>query len=191
MPSTDVGRILLPIARAAIGRELGLGHVASETAPWLLEPGACFVTLTRHGELRGCIGTLQARRTLLADVKANAMAAAFHDAHFSPLIAQELEHTGIEVSLLSPMQVMTFASEADALAQLRPGIDGVVFEFGARRSTFLPQVWEQLPDPGQFMAQLKHKAGLPASFWSSEVRLQRYTVRKWRESDLASSQQAA
>jgi uncharacterized protein len=191
MPSTEIGQVLLPIARAAIARELGLRHVADESAPGLIEPGACFVTLTRHGELRGCIGSLEAHRTLLADVKANAVAAAFHDARFSPLSAQELEHTEIEVSLLSPMQVMAFASEADALAQLRPGTDGLVFEFGTRRSTFLPQVWEQLPDPRDFMAQLKQKAGLSASFWSSEVRLQRYTVSKWKERDLVSSKQSA
>lgn len=184
MPSTNPGQILLPIARASIARALGRSHDASEEVSWLHEHGACFVTLTQQGELRGCIGTLEARRTLLADVKANAMAAAFHDPRFSPLAARELDRTDIEVSLLSPMQAMAFSSEAGALAQLQPGIDGVVFEFGARRSTFLPQVWEQLPDAGEFMAHLKHKAGLPASFWAEGVRLHRYTVSKWKEADL-------
>jgi len=191
MPSTNPGHTLLPIARGAITRALGRNHGASETAPWLLEPGACFVTLTQQGELRGCIGSLQAHRPLLTDVKANATAAAFRDPRFSPLAVRELEHTEIEVSLLSAMQPLTFDSEADALAQLQPGIDGVVFEFGARRSTFLPQVWEQLPDTQEFMARLKHKAGLPASFWDAQVRLQRYTVSKWKESDLGSERQAA
>jgi uncharacterized protein len=191
MPSTDTGQTLLPIARASIARALGRTHAASETAPWLLEPGACFVTLTQQGELRGCIGSLQAHRPLLADVKANALGAAFRDPRFSPLSVRELEHTEIEISLLSAMQPLAFASEAEALAQLRPGIDGVVFEFGARRSTFLPQVWEQLPDTQAFMAHLKQKAGLPASFWAAEVRLQRYTVSKWKESDLASARRAA
>jgi AmmeMemoRadiSam system protein A len=191
MPSTNPGHTLLPIARASIARALGRSHAASESATWLLEPGASFVTLTQQGELRGCIGTLEARRPLLIDVKANAVAAAFHDPRFSPLIAAELEHTEIEVSLLSAMQPLTFASEAEAMAQLRPGVDGVVFEFGARRSTFLPQVWEQLPEPDEFIAHLKRKAGLPASFWAAEVRLQRYTVSKWRESDLGATQQAA
>jgi AmmeMemoRadiSam system protein A len=191
MPSTDVGRTLLPIARASIARALGRSHVVDETAPWLLEPGACFVTLTRQGELRGCIGSLEARRSLLADVKANAVAAALHDPRFSPLSAQELDRTEIEVSLLSPMQALAFSSEADALGQLQPGIDGVVFEFGTLRSTFLPQVWEQLPDPDEFMAHLKRKAGLHADFWAAEVRLQRYTVSNWKESDLAPANQAA
>ena len=191
MPFTDAGQTLLPIARASIARALGRGHAANETAPWLLAPGACFVTLTQQGQLRGCIGSLEAHRALLADVKANAATAAFHDPRFPPLAERELDHTELEVSLLSPMQTLTFASEAEALAQLRPGIDGVVFAFGARRSTFLPQVWEQLPDAEAFMAQLKRKAGLPASFWAEEVRLQRYTVAKWKESDLSRKPQAA
>jgi uncharacterized protein len=191
MPSTEPGQTLLPIARASIARALGRELAASEAAPWLLDPGACFVTLTQQGELRGCIGSLEAHRTLLADVKANALAAAFRDPRFSPLAGHELDVVDIEVSLLSPMQPLTFAGEAEALAQLRPGVDGVVFEFGARRSTFLPQVWEQLPDAQEFMAHLKRKAGLPASFWAAEVRLQRYTVSKWKESDLTSAQQAA
>ena len=89
--------------------------------------------------------------------------------------------TRIEVSLLSPLEPMTFTSEANAMAQLRPGVDGVVFECGRYRSTFLPQVWEQLPTPREFMARLKYKAGLSADFWSDEVRLQRYSVQKWQE----------
>lgn len=190
MQPTNSGQTLLPIARASIARALGRGHAASEAASWLHAPGACFVTLTQQDELRGCIGTLEAHRPLLTDVKANAVAAAFHDPRFAPLTERELDHTEIEVSLLSPMQALTYASEAEALAQLRPGIDGVVFEFGTRRSTFLPQVWEQLPDVDVFMAHLKHKAGLPASFWADGVRLQRYTVAKWKESDLTVSPQS-
>lgn len=180
----EVGAVLLPLARAAIARGLGRPHAADDSAPWLREPGACFVTLTQQGALRGCIGTLEAHRPLLADVRANAVAAALHDPRFAPLSAQELEVTEVEVSLLSPMQTLAFGSEAEALSRLRPGIDGVVFEFGARRSTFLPQVWEQLPDSEDFMAHLKRKAGLPAGFWHEEVRLQRYTVSKWKESEL-------
>lgn len=183
MPSTNPGHTLLPIARASIARTLGTSLAANETAPWLLAPGACFVTLTQQGELRGCIGSLEAHRALLVDVKANAVAAALHDPRFAPLALEELARTEVEVSLLSPMQPLAFASEAKALEQLRPGIDGVVFEFGARRSTFLPQVWEQLPQPDDFMAHLKRKAGLPAGFWAEDVRLLRYTVSKWKESD--------
>jgi AmmeMemoRadiSam system protein A len=175
--------LLLPIARSSIARALGRTHEAAESAPWLQELGATFVTLTQQGTLRGCIGSLQAHRSILADVKANAVAAALHDPRFAPLAAQELEVTDIEISLLSSMQPLKFSSEADALAQLRPGVDGVVLEYGRYRSTFLPQVWEQLPSATQFMAQLKQKAGLPAHFWATEVKLQRYTVSKFKESD--------
>ena len=177
----SVGELLLPIARAAIASALGLGAQAPEDASCLQQPGACFVTLTQRGQLRGCIGSLEARRSLLADVKANAVAAALQDPRFAPLTPGELALTRVEVSLLSPLQEMHFASEADALAQLRPGIDGVVFSFGRHRSTFLPQVWEQLPTATEFMAQLKRKAGLAADFWDPAVRLQRYSVAKWQE----------
>jgi AmmeMemoRadiSam system protein A len=188
MPRTEhpaqTGHILLPLARAAIAREFGSVLAADDTPAWLQAPGACFVTLTQQAELRGCIGSLQAHRPLLDDLRANAVAAALHDPRFAPLTLRELNVTDIEVSLLSPMQPLDFDSEADALAQLRPGIDGLVFEFGARRSTFLPQVWEQLPHATDFMAYLKRKAGLPADFWHEDVRLQRYAVSKWRESEL-------
>ncbi|MDO8249465.1 MAG: AmmeMemoRadiSam system protein A [Rhodoferax sp.] len=177
----EPGTTLLPIARAAISVALGRSIEVAEDAIWLQELGACFVTLTQGGQLRGCIGTLEARRTLLADVKANAVAAAVRDPRFAPLTGGELEHTDIEVSLLSPMQALRFDSEAHALAQLQPGIDGVVLEFERYRSTFLPQVWEQLPTAPEFIAHLKHKAGLPPDFWASGVRLHRYTVSKWKE----------
>ncbi len=180
----DPGATLLPIARAAISTALGRAHLAAEDAVWLQEPGASFVTLTQRGQLRGCIGTLEARRPLLADVKTNAVAAALRDPRFLPLTVTELEYTQIEVSLLSPMQAMRFDSEAHALAQLQPGIDGVLLEFEHYRSTFLPQVWEQLPTAPEFLSHLKRKAGLPADFWAKGVRLQRYGVRKWKEKDL-------
>lgn len=182
--STEKGRILIPIARATISRTLGRPMEADESAQWLREPGACFVTLTQFGELRGCIGSLEARRPLLEDVKINAYAAAFRDMRFSPLTLAELDYTEVEVSLLSPMQPMTFSDEREALEQLRPGVDGVVFECGYYRSTFLPQVWEQLPESGIFLAHLKRKAGLPPDFWAPGVKLSRYTVSKWKESEL-------
>jgi AmmeMemoRadiSam system protein A len=182
--SPSRGHTLLPIARAAISTALGHPHQASEGAVWLQQLGACFVTLTQQGQLRGCIGTLEARRALLADLKSNAVAAALQDPRFSPLRVSELAHTELEVSLLSAMQPMHFESEAHALAQLQPGLDGVVLEFDRYRSTFLPQVWEQLPTASEFITHLKRKAGLPPDFWASGVRLQRYRVSKWRESDL-------
>lgn len=175
------GRILLDLARSAISTALGESHRVDQSPPWLHDPGATFVTLKRGGELRGCIGSLEAHRTLLEDVTANAKAAAFNDPRFSPLTRAGLEDTQIEVSLLSPLRPMTFRSEADALAQLRPGIDGIVLECGRHRSTFLPQVWESLNDPRAFLGQLKLKAGLPQDFWSDDVRLFRYDVTKWSE----------
>ncbi len=181
------GQILLSIARCAISSALGNVLEVDEDAAWLQEQGACFVTLTQKRQLRGCIGTLQAHRSLLADVKANAQAAALRDPRFRPLTASELNHIEIEVSLLSTTQTLDFSCEADALAQLQPGIDGVMFEFGHYRSTFLPQVWEQLPATADFMMELKIKAGLPPDFWAEEIKLSRYTVRKWREKDLRKS----
>lgn len=181
----ETGRVLLPIARAAISRTLNRPLTADETAPWLALHGASFVTLTQYGELRGCIGSLEANRPLLVDIKSNAMAAALHDPRFSPLTASELDITAIEISLLSASLPMEVRSEADALAQLRAGIDGVIFEYGRFRSTFLPQVWEQLPQPKQFMAHLKRKAGLSADFWADGVKLSRYSVTKWSEKLMA------
>ena len=181
--TAELGTSLLGIARATIADALGNAVRADESAPRLHAPGASFVTLTQ-GELRGCIGTLEAHRSLLADVKANALAAAFRDPRFEPLQPAELDITEVEVSLLSAIQPIAFTGEADALAALRPGIDGVVLEYRHYRSTFLPQVWEQLPEPGLFLAQLKRKAGLPADFWAEDIRLSCYSVSKWRESEL-------
>jgi hypothetical protein len=115
------------------------------------------------------------------DVRENAVAAAFRDPRFPPVSEVEFDDIRVEVSLLSPTEAMGVASEAHALASLRPGVDGVVFEYRHFRSTFLPQVWEQLPEPAEFLAYLKRKAGLPADFWAEDVRLSRYTVSKWKE----------
>ncbi|MEY4099565.1 MAG: hypothetical protein RL300_736, partial [Pseudomonadota bacterium] len=179
------GQLLLQVARAAISNTLGqsmaLPDLGGQTADVLHAHGASFVTLKQQGELRGCIGSLQAHRPLLADIQANAIAAALHDPRFAPLTLLELDVTTVEVSVISAMQPLPFESESHALAQLRPGVDGVVFEFGRYRSTFLPQVWEQLPDAAEFMAHLKQKAGLDPNFWAAEVRLQRYTVSKFKE----------
>jgi len=184
--SIDKGQILLPIARSAIAKQLGQlvqpGNVAAD-ALWLQELGATFITLTQDGELRGCIGTLESHRPLIEDVKSNALSAAFRDPRFSPLQHAELSYTRVEVSLLSASAPLAFESEQHALAQLRPEIDGIIFEYGHYRSTFLPQVWEQLPDPQTFMAHLKHKAGLAPNFWAVGVKLSRYTVSKWKEAE--------
>lgn len=181
MSETAHGKILLAIARGAIAEALGAAPQVQPQADWLKQPGATFVTLTQHGQLRGCIGSLQAYRPLGEDVYQNARAAAFDDPRFAPLERHELGITECEVSLLSATEPLPCRDEADALAQLRPGIDGVIFEYGRHRSTFLPQVWEQLTEPSLFMAQLKRKAGLPDDFWDDDVRLSRYTVTKWSE----------
>ena len=182
--TTDIGPALLVRARNAIAAQLGQATQAEPAHPALNQPGATFVTLTQNGALRGCIGSLQAHRPLDQDVRANALAAAFRDPRFPPLTQAELARTRVEVSLLTAPQPMTFSDEADALRRLRPNIDGIIFSAGQKRSTFLPQVWEQIPDPRTFMAHLKQKAGLPADYWSSEVQLQRYEVQKWKEAPI-------
>lgn len=181
MLQPDHGAALLVIARDAIAQALGRRVSLCEGDHWLQQPGATFVTLTCHGVLRGCIGSLQARRRLIDDVKGNAVAAALHDPRFAPLALPELDTVRIGVSLLSPMRPMVVQDEADALDQLEVGRDGLVFECHGRRSTFLPQVWEQLTAPRDFLGQLKAKAGFAPDFWAAEVRLQRYTVAKWEE----------
>jgi hypothetical protein len=178
----NAGNLLLPLARAAIAAELGVPHEAGGTADWLSHAGASFITLKQQDELRGCIGTLEAHRALGEDVRANAVAAAFRDPRFKPLRQDEFTTISVEVSVLSAVEAMTFRDEDDALAQLRPAIDGVIFHYGYHRSTFLPQVWEDLGDPHLFMGHLKRKAGLPPDFWDPAVKLSRYTVMKWRES---------
>lgn len=186
--AADPGPALLVRARNAIAAHLGQPTQTEPAHPALNQPAATFVTLTQSGQLRGCIGSLQAHRPLDQDVRANAVAAAFSDPRFPPLKAEELARTRVEVSLLTAPQPMTFIDEADALRQLRPNIDGIIFIAGEGgklgRSTFLPQVWEQLPHARQFMARLKQKAGLSADYWSSEVQLQRYEVQKWKEAPI-------
>lgn len=182
--AADIGPALLARARNAIAAQLKQPTRAEPDHPALTQPGATFVTLTQNGQLRGCIGSLEAHRPLDQDVRANAVAAAFRDPRFPPLKVEELPRTRVEVSLLTAPQAMSFGDEADALRQLRPNIDGVILVAGQRRSTFLPQVWEQLPEPRVFMAHLKQKAGLPADWWSSEVQLQRYEVQKWKEAPI-------
>jgi AmmeMemoRadiSam system protein B/AmmeMemoRadiSam system protein A len=176
-----LGAALISRARNAIASALGLAMVAEPAHADLAEPGVTFVTLRRHGELRGCVGGLVAERPLEEDVRRHALAAAFHDSRFEPLAATEFGTTEVEVSLLEPAQPMNASTEADAIATLRPGIDGVILEWRGHRATFLPQVWEQLPQARTFLAALKRKAGLAADFWSHDVQLSRYRVRKFLE----------
>jgi len=179
----DAGRVLLPLARQAIAAQLGLAHAAADDTPWLKSSGASFITLMLGRKLRGCVGTLRAHRALAEDVRANAVAAAFRDPRFPPLEAGDFAGVALEVSVLSALEPLTVADEHDALRQLRAGVDGVVFEYGHHTGTFLPQVWDDFKEPSEFLAHLKYKAGLPPDFWDVEVRLSRYTVFKWRETE--------
>ncbi len=174
------GRVLLSIARDALSAPAEADAPARWPEPWLEERGATFVTLRLEGELRGCIGSLEARRALGEDVHSNARAAAYRDPRFPPVASHELAALELEVSVLSRPEPMAAGSEPEALAALRAGVDGVLFEYEGRRTTFLPQVWESLPDPLEFLSQLRMKAELPARFWHPHVRLSRYTVEKYR-----------
>lgn len=176
-----LGTALLIRARNAIATELGLPTEPEPDAEGLNAEGAVFVTLTRQGELRGCIGSLEAWRPLDADVRSNARAAAFSDPRFPPLSEEELPTTRVEVSLLTPATPIHFSDEEDAVRQLRPGLDGVILECGGNRGTFLPQVWDNLPERHLFLNHLKRKAGLPANYWVPGIKLSRYEVRKWKE----------
>ena len=145
------------------------------------DAGASFITLMLGERLRGCVGSLLAHRPLGADVEHNACAAAFSDTRFAPLSAHELDGTRIEVSVLSTASALAFESEDALLAQLRPHVDGIIIEHRGQRATFLPQVWKSLPEPREFLAQLKLKAGMARDFWVPDVRVFRYTVEKWIE----------
>lgn len=144
--------------------------------PELKEKRATFVTLEKHHQLRGCIGMLEAVRPLAEDIAENAFAAAFNDTRFPPLDVHELSELEIHLSILSTSEAMSFNSEQDLLAQLQPGIDGLILQEGYRRGTFLPSVWEQLPEPKQFLRHLKQKAGFSTDYWSDSIQVFRYRV---------------
>ena len=174
------GRVLVAIAREALacpGQSIA-GIAWPED--WLRAVGASFVTLRDRGELRGCIGTVDAHRPLGDDVAHNAYAAAYRDARFEPVSAEVRGRLDVEVSVLSAREPVQVPDEGALAAALRPGIDGIVIEFQGRSATFLPQVWDHLPDPVDFLAELRLKARLPPTFWHPELRVSRYTVEKYR-----------
>jgi AmmeMemoRadiSam system protein A len=177
--SSEDRRVLLELAQASIehgvhGQKL---HIKpADYSQNLQRQGASFVTIKVTQELRGCIGSIEAQRMLVVDVVRNAHAAAFSDPRFPPLTAAELNGLDVHISVLSAPQTVACTSEADLIGQLRPGIDGVIIEEGGCRATYLPGVWEVLPDPQEFMRQLKCKAGLPADYWSERIRVKRYRV---------------
>ena len=136
---------------------------------------ATFVTLKKDGKLRGCIGTVTAHRPFVEDIVHNAYAAAFRAHRFAPLQADEASSTRVSVSLLGIPQAMRFADEADFRGQLRPHRDGLIIRDGDKRAVFLPQVWDELPDPATFLSHLKRKAGLAEDHWSDRFEAWRFS----------------
>jgi AmmeMemoRadiSam system protein A len=185
MPGMDLDdglrQMLHAAARAAIehGTRTGTPLAVSpfDYPPALREPGASFVTLRRHGGLLGCIGTLRPCRPLIADVARNAHHAACSDTRFDPVRHDMLGELDVHIALLSRLEPLSFATEADLLAQLRPGRDGLVIEGDGWSATFLPIMWQRLPDPATFVRALKDKAGLDPDYWSPAIRAARYAVR--------------
>lgn len=191
MPDTEFGALLLRLARAAIAHHLGLGPRPQAVGdPRLNERGATFVTLTLNGELRGCIGSVRRTRSLGEDLIVNAVGAASRDSRFPPLSQAEFEHVLIEVSVLSEPEFIDFDTEAVLLERITPHEDGLMLFAGCRSATFLPQVWEQLPAPADFLAALKRKAGMAVERPVDGLMAARYRVRKWRESERQSDDPA-
>jgi AmmeMemoRadiSam system protein A len=177
----DLGGTVLTLARSAIAEKLGLGKLQTLDHASLEQPSATFVTLKQGDQLRGCVGSLHRIRALHDDVRFNAVAAAFRDPRFAPLEVQELAHISLEVSLLSAEERLEVSSEDELIAQLHPGIDGLMVEYGCYRATLLPQVWQHLQDPREFLVALKLKAGLPEDFWSPDMLVSRYAAITWSE----------
>lgn len=173
-------RALIDVARTAIGGGLEGRLPRSKSldayTPALRVHAATFVTLEIGGALRGCIGTLEAFQPLIVDTAENAYSAAFRDPRFPAMTVREFAEVDIHISVLGVPEPMTFTSERDLVAQLRPGIDGLILNERGRRGTFLPAVWESLPDPREFLGQLKLKAGLPGDYWSDTIEVSRYTA---------------
>jgi len=179
VPVTDE-RALPNIARASIAHGLTykkpLEPQLKQFGGLLVDPGASFVTLKLNGVLRGCVGSAEPHRPLVHDVAHNAHAAAFGDTRFPPLSSNEFDRLTLGISILGPLSSIDASDEADLIAQLVPGKDGLVLTDKGRRGLYLPQVWEMLPDPRNFVAHLKVKAGLPQDCWSSTLLVQRFHV---------------
>jgi AmmeMemoRadiSam system protein A len=183
--SDKQGQALVQLARYTIAEKLR-APAAQPPPPMEDEifqhPFGTFVTLTKTGRLRGCIGSLEAREPLQASVRHNAINAAFHDPRFKPLTADELDAVHVEVSLLTPPQPLPYRDGNDLLDKLTPGKDGLIIGKGMQQATFLPQVWQQLPDPQQFLWQLCLKAGLAADAWQRDkLQVETYRVQYFEE----------
>lgn len=177
---------MLGLARESIIHGLNTGaplRVTPDDYPVALRAErACFVTLTKSGRLRGCIGHLEPVQTLIEDVAENAWSAAFRDPRFPSLQVAELDEIRIEISVLGEPGPIGFSSEEDLVAQIRPGIDGLILQAPTgHRGTFLPSVWESLPERREFLAHLKLKAGLPMDYWDDGVKIWRYTTEAFEE----------
>jgi len=188
--SPEQGRLLVKLARQTLSQRLAKQIPQNEidslnralTDPCFNSSCGTFVTLTIDGQLRGCIGNLTSDESLTSGVRRNAINAAFHDPRFSPLGASELDCVSIEVSILSEPRQLVFRKASELLKKLRPRIDGVILRKGAASATFLPQVWEQLPQPRDFLAHLCMKAGLAADAWQhSELEVSIYQVQHFEE----------
>jgi AmmeMemoRadiSam system protein A len=183
--SEENQRILLTLARETIAYGCSSGVLPDmDTTDYpenLCQPVATFVTLQKQGELRGCIGSLVPQRALIEDVTINAFASAFRDHRFNPVTLNELPSIQIEISMLSPMHLLEVSSEEELLRVLRPNVDGLLIRGDHHSATFLPQVWEQLPKPSDFIIHLKHKARLRKDEWPSDLRCFRYHCIKFCE----------
>jgi AmmeMemoRadiSam system protein A len=154
----------------------------TQLTPLLRAEGAAFVTLTVHGQLRGCIGALQPYQPLVEDVREHALAAALQDYRFPPVRPDELPRIRVEVSRLTLPQPLTYTDADDLLAKLRPGTDGVILRDGSRRATFLPQVWDQIPDKAEFLNHLCAKMGANSNLWRNKhLEVQIYQVEEFHE----------
>ena len=176
--SIESQQTCLQVARESIQHGLlhgtALKIVTSDYASDLQQKLTTFVTLHKNGELRGCIGALEAYQPLINDVAEHAYSAAFKDPRFPALQENEYEQIDVTISVLGTPEPMIFENEADLLQQIRPNIDGLILEHGYNRGTFLPSVWEQLPDKKDFLNHLKVKAGLSQQWWDNEVKVSRY-----------------
>lgn len=179
----EQGDTLLALARKTLEEKLDNGDPAAGSAdPRLLESGATFVTLKIKDKLRGCIGTLEPVYSLWEGVRQNTLSAAFHDHRFSPLTRDELKKVRLDISVLTQPQELEFSDATELVQKLRPHIDGVILKYEGRGATFLPQVWKQLPEPENFLANLSMKAGLPHDSWKKEgVKIQTYQVQYFKE----------
>jgi len=168
----------LQVAKQSIQHGLekgGAPHVVTSDYPSELQQNlASFVTLHKKGVLRGCIGALEAYQPLINDIAEHAYSAAFQDPRFPALQNDEFDQLDIEISVLGKPELISFDSEEDLLSQIRPNIDGLILESGFNRGTFLPSVWEQLPESEEFLNHLKMKAGLSSQWWDDKVKISRY-----------------